>query len=109
MTKHSKEDPAFVEKFLRSIYVDDIVSGADDTEGAYQSYTWTKHILSNGGFNLRKLISNHAIFFEIEPITEFEKKTHLQPVILLLKKMGHTLIIRLGICRRHTYKANRRC
>ena len=61
MTKHSKEDPAFVENFLRSIYVDDIVSGADDTEEAYQSYTRTKHILRDGGFNLRKLISNQAI------------------------------------------------
>ena len=57
MMRYINEDPGFVEKILQSIYVDDIVSGADE---AYDLYTKAKCILRDGGFNLRKLTSNSA-------------------------------------------------
>ena len=48
MMRYVKEDPGFVEKILQSIYVDDIVCGADDVNEAYDLY---KRILQDGGFN----------------------------------------------------------
>ena len=60
MMRYINEDPGFVEKILQSIYVDDIVSGADDVNEAYDLYTKAKRILQDGGFNLRKLTSNSA-------------------------------------------------
>ena len=33
-----KEDPEFVDKFLKSLYVDDLSSGAADQDGAYDIY-----------------------------------------------------------------------
>lgn len=62
MMRYINEDPGFVEKFLQSIYVDDIVSGADDVNEAYDLYTKAKRILQDGKFNLRKLMSNSASF-----------------------------------------------
>ena len=53
------EDAAFVRRFLRSIYVDDVVSGAKDLEEALTFYHKCKNrLLAGGGFNLRKIISN---------------------------------------------------
>ena len=60
MMRYINEDPGFVEKILQSIYVDDIVSGADDVNDAYDLYTKAKCILQDGGFNLKKLTSNSA-------------------------------------------------
>lgn len=51
---------AFVDQFLRSIYVDDLVGGADEPDKAFQLYTMARSILKEGGFNLRKLRSNSA-------------------------------------------------
>ena len=47
--------PEFVEKFLRSIYVDDVSYGADDPDSAYELYERSKQTLAEGGFNMRKL------------------------------------------------------
>ena len=41
-----------------SLYVDDLVSGADDKEKAFKLYGESKEMLSKGGFNLRKWHSN---------------------------------------------------
>ena len=51
-------DPEFVEKFLRSIYVDDLSSGASKVDAAYELYPKSKLRLAEGGFNLRKFVSN---------------------------------------------------
>ena len=49
-------DLPYVEKFLKSIYVDDVTLGADDEEELYDLYEKSKRRLAEGGFNLRKLI-----------------------------------------------------
>ena len=49
-----------VENLLRSTYVDDIVTGADSEEQAFELYTDAKGILQHGGFNLRKFITNSS-------------------------------------------------
>ena len=50
--------PHLVESFSRSMYVDDIVAGADLEDNAFRLYTESKEILSHGSFNLRKFLSN---------------------------------------------------
>ena len=57
---YKNEDPEFVDKFLRSIYVDDLSSGAADCHAAYEPYLKSKLRLSEGGFNLRKFASNYS-------------------------------------------------
>ena len=56
--KYKDSDPAFVETFIRSIYVDDVTFGANDDDGAFDLYKKAKKILADGGFNLRKFVSN---------------------------------------------------
>ena len=53
--RYKNEDPEFVDQFLRSIYVDDLSSGAADNNTAYELYLKCKLRLAEGGFNLRKL------------------------------------------------------
>ena len=51
-------DPQFVEKFFRSIYVDDVMYGSGNVEKAYQLYLSSKIGLAERGFNLRKFVTN---------------------------------------------------
>lgn len=51
-------DPCFVRKFLSSIYVDDLVSGAADIDSAYKFYHKSRERLKIAGFKLRKFVSN---------------------------------------------------
>ena len=50
----------FVDKFRRSIYVDDIVTSAATVEDAYQFYERAKSHLAKASFNLRKFESNSS-------------------------------------------------
>ncbi|XP_065891704.1 uncharacterized protein [Dysidea avara] len=56
--KYKDIEPSFVETFSRSIYVDDVSFGAADDDGAFDLYAKAKKILLDGGFNLRKFVSN---------------------------------------------------
>ncbi len=47
-----------VRLLLQSIYVDDVVAGARDVDAALQLYRDSKGILREGGFNLRKFVTN---------------------------------------------------
>lgn len=47
-----------VNKLIASLYVDDVVSGAKDEDEAYQFYLDSKNVLQEGGFNLRKFVTN---------------------------------------------------
>ena len=47
-----------VKRLLRSTYVDDIVTGADSDEAAFNLYMQTKDMFRSGGFNLRKFLTN---------------------------------------------------
>jgi hypothetical protein len=62
--KYQEEDPEFVQKFLSDIYVDDLSSGAKDDNAAYELYIKSKQRLSEGGFNLRKFLSNSPILMQ---------------------------------------------
>ena len=54
---YRQEDPEFVDKFLKSLYVDDLSSGAADQDGAYEMYTKSRLRLAEGGFTLRKFVN----------------------------------------------------
>ena len=58
MEKYRTVDDIFVDKFERSIYVDDITFGTDDEDKAFELYTRSKQWLMEGGFNLRKFVTN---------------------------------------------------
>ena len=58
--RYKDEDPEFVERFLRAIYVDDLSSGAPESDAGYELYLKSKVRLAEGGFNLRKFVSNSA-------------------------------------------------
>ena len=47
-----------MQKFLQSLYVDDIISGDSDDIGSYKLYIKAKSRLAEGGFNARKFLSN---------------------------------------------------
>ncbi|XP_028397211.1 uncharacterized protein LOC114521021 [Dendronephthya gigantea] len=56
--QYRAQDPAFVERFLRSIYVDDLNSGGNNDYSAYTLYKKSRLRLAEGGFNLRKFVTN---------------------------------------------------
>ena len=59
--QYSAEYPELTSLFMRSIYVDDVSFGADDEESAFELYTKSKEILSKGGFNLHKFVTNSTL------------------------------------------------
>ena len=60
LEKYEATHPSLIKKLQRSLYVDDLASGAEDEEQAYQMFTVSKKILEEAGFNLRKFYSNSA-------------------------------------------------
>lgn len=57
---HAEAHSDLVLKVLRSIYVDDVVTGSQSEEQAYQLYTGAKALLKTAAFNLRKFSSNSS-------------------------------------------------
>ena len=51
-------NPQLVSLLLRSVYVDDVVTGAVDVESALKLYEESRKMLKGGGFNLRKFRTN---------------------------------------------------
>ena len=55
MEGYKDRDPQFIEKFQRSIYVDDLTFGGDNDEEVFER---EKSWLAEGAFNLRKFVTN---------------------------------------------------
>ena len=70
--KFSSSHLNLAQSLLQSIYVDDIVYGADSEECAYDLYGESKNIMKEGGFNLRKFTTNSQQLQE--RIDQAEKK-----------------------------------
>ena len=60
LEKYCSSHQELVQNLSQSIYVDDIVYGADDEDSAHKLYVESKDILRTGGFNLRKFITNSS-------------------------------------------------
>ena len=58
LEQYEPTQPDLVEKLRRSIYVDDLVSGAVNKEDAFQLFMNSREMLKGGDFNLRKFCSN---------------------------------------------------
>lgn len=61
MEQYRTLDQEFVDRFLRSIYVDDVTYGANTVGEAYTLYQDSKTRLAEGGFNLRKFTTNSLV------------------------------------------------
>ena len=55
---HAEAHSELVQRMLRSIYVDDVVTGSSSDEQAYELYKRAKSLLAQGAFNLRKFLTN---------------------------------------------------
>ena len=53
-------DPEFVAKILQSLYVDDLSTGVDGVLDGFEFYGKAKSRMKEGGFNLRKWMSNSS-------------------------------------------------
>ena len=54
VSKYKDEDPEFVRKMLEGFYVDDLVTGENNSKAAYHLYATSKERMAAGGFRLRK-------------------------------------------------------
>ena len=58
LEKYRNENPDLVNTLMKSIYVDDVTYGADGEDEAYKLYVLSKKVFAEGGFNLRKFVTN---------------------------------------------------
>ena len=79
LDSHSASLPELVEKLSKSIYVDDIITGAQDEDKAYQLFMESKAVLKRGGFKLRKFITNSSSLQQEINTTENEFDSRLNP------------------------------
>ena len=50
--------PDLIQNIKDSIYVDDVITGANSVPEAFAFYKYSKDIFAKGGFNLRKFLNN---------------------------------------------------
>ena len=58
LKKYLVENKDLIQCLLYSTYVDDIISGGCNEDEAFCLYTESKKIFHEGGFNLRKFLTN---------------------------------------------------
>lgn len=58
LEKYRGKYPNLVDTLLHSMYVDDVTCGAGSEDEAYQLYDRSTKLFAEGGFNLRKFITN---------------------------------------------------
>ena len=61
ISRFKDEDPEFVRKMIESFYVDNLVTGEDDTTNAFPLYVKSKNRMARGSFNLRKWMTNDKV------------------------------------------------
>ena len=75
ISKYNSIDPEFVRKLLDSSYVDDLVTGEDDSNEAYKLFAKAKERTTNAGFRLMKwLINDKDLRDKISAIENFSAK-----------------------------------
>ena len=58
LEKHQSRYPAVISAIRDSFYVDDMISGGRTVDEAFEIYDVARQVMLDGGFNLRKWISN---------------------------------------------------
>ena len=76
---YEREDPEFVNRMLRSLYVDDLSLSLEDVDKAFELYLKSRKRMAQGGFNLRKWLTNSRPLMkkikEMESQREFSIQT----------------------------------
>ena len=76
--KYQEADPKFVQRLLESFYVDDFVSGEGTVNKAFELYEKTSSRMVQGGFRLRKWLTNSSkLQHDIEAREENQAETRL--------------------------------
>ena len=93
---------------LRSIYVDDIVFGADDEESAFDLYVKSKDMLKSGSFNLQKYVTNSPALQDrinqaegiavIEPTRSPLEETYAKSILESAQQVRSGELNILGVC-----------
>ena len=77
---YEDQHPEMVNTIRSSLYVDDLVSGAQDDDEAFTIYKSARKIMAAGGFNLRKWNSNSTTL--VEAINDVEKGAEISATTL---------------------------
>ena len=76
LEKFSSVYPALVSRILQSLYVDDLVCGADNENDAHELFEVSRKILKSGSFNLRKFATNspqlQVVIDKVEGVQQFD-------------------------------------
>ena len=94
MNQYADIDKEFGTKFLRDLYMDDVISGTQDMECAFDFYLFIKTLMSRGCFELRKWHTNseklslwiqdyEQTYFGNQPTSEIESQ-HLTKILGIL-------------------------
>ena len=80
---YEDQSPEIVDILKNSLYVDDLISGAQNDNKALNIYKDSKQVMLDGGFNLRKWNSNSSTLMErVASVEEkVETTTAQQPVM----------------------------
>ena len=78
--RYQPDDPAFVEKLLRSLYVDDLISGSNSVKEAFELHVFLKSIacLSEASFHLRKWASSSNKLMSLIHMSELPRLMIIQ-------------------------------
>ena len=60
LERYRDKYPNLVDTLLHSMYVDDVTCGANSEDEAYQIYDISINLFAEGGFNLRKFVTNSS-------------------------------------------------
>ena len=77
LEKYKTCHPNTISHLLDSIYVDDVITGAETEEAAFQLYQQSKKIFGDASFNLRKFCTNSTALQQ--RIDCIEKHQHPEP------------------------------
>ena len=77
--RYQPDDPTFVDKLLKSLYVDDLISGSNSIKEAFELFLKSKACLSEASFHLRKWVSSGKELMSLIQMSE-ATQAHDNPV-----------------------------
>ena len=80
ISSFEREDPEFVSQNLCSLYVNDLILSLEDVDKAYQLYIKSRERMTQGGFNLRKWLTNSRLLVKKIQAMESQKEISIQTV-----------------------------
>ena len=99
LKKYMSAHPQLVKRISESIYVDDVVSGAETEGEAFMMYRESKAMLRKGGFNLRKFNTNTP---ELRELIREENAGCPSPAACRTPFRRNVLQDSVGRCAKHT-------